>query len=43
MIVFPFIASPLAMEVAKMDPEHFKSLMEERRKLIPQWIDAMLI
>lgn len=43
MIVFPFVASPLAMEITKMDEDDFAALMEERRQLIPKWIESMLI
>ncbi len=43
MIVFPFVASPLAKEITKMDEAAFAALMNERRRLIPQWINSMLV
>lgn len=42
MIVFPFMAAPLAQEIAQIDQQTFKDMMDERRTLIPQWIELML-
>ena len=41
LIVFPFIASPLVKEMANLDDESFQELMQERRTLIPGWIEAL--
>lgn len=40
--VFPFIASPLFQNVGDLNLEEFNKLMEERKKLIPKWIQVMV-
>lgn len=40
--VFPFIASPLLMRVGSLKQKEFDILMEERKKMIPLWIEAMM-
>jgi AcrR family transcriptional regulator len=42
LIVFPFIGSPLIKKVGKLSERQFNKLMQERKKLIPVWIKAML-
>ena len=42
LVIFPFIAQPILIALNKMDNEQYKTLMLERKKLIPQWIKAML-
>jgi AcrR family transcriptional regulator len=43
LIIFPFIASSLLMARAgDIGEEEFKQLMIERKKLIPQWIKAIM-
>jgi AcrR family transcriptional regulator len=43
LIVFPFIAKPLLMtRVGITDNKEFETLMQERKKLIPEWIRSML-
>ncbi len=42
MTVFPFIAGRLLKPMSNMSREQYNVLMEERRKLIPQWIKVML-
>jgi AcrR family transcriptional regulator len=43
LIVFPFIAKPLLMNrVGITDNKEFETLMQERKKLIPEWIRSML-
>ena len=42
MTIFPFIASPLVRNRTGMSIEEFNKLMEERKKLIPVWINAMI-
>jgi AcrR family transcriptional regulator len=40
--VFPFVARPILNNVGKINQEEFNALMQERKKLIPVWIKAML-
>lgn len=40
--VFPFIGRPLIQRVSGVNNEDFTRLIQERKKLIPQWIKAML-
>ena len=42
LVIFPFIAQPILIALNKMDNDQYKTLMLERKKLIPQWIKAML-
>lgn len=42
MTVFPFIASPLLRDKTGLNMEEFNVLMEERKKLIPVWTQAIL-
>ena len=42
MTIFPFIASPLLRNRTGMSLGEFNKLMEERKKLIPVWINAMI-
>lgn len=42
MTIFPFIASPIFRNRAGMDLTAFNALMEERKKLIPMWINGMM-
>ena len=42
LVIFPFIAQPILIALNKMDNDQYKALMLERKKLIPQWIKAML-
>lgn len=42
MTVFPFVAQPVFQAVAVADEKQFALMMEERKKLIPVWIKAML-
>lgn len=41
MLVFPFVAKPLLQGASGMSDRTFKSLMQERRELVPVWIDMM--
>ena len=43
MTIFPFIGSPLIRNRTGLSIEQFNALMEERKKLIPQWINAMMM
>lgn len=39
--VMPFVARPMIQNVGSMSPDAFNELMEERKKLIPQWIQMI--
>ncbi len=41
--IFPFIASPLLVNFGMESSENMKTIMEERKKLIPQWMNQMLL
>ncbi|HEX8545892.1 MAG TPA: TetR/AcrR family transcriptional regulator [Cytophagaceae bacterium] len=40
--VFPFVASPVLKQIGHMKDKEFITLMQERKKLVPKWIKAML-
>ena len=42
MIVFPFIGGPMLRKVGKLNDRQFNKLMQERKKLIPIWVKAVL-
>jgi len=42
LIVFPFIAKPLIIGGIEMKAQEFDNLIQERKKLIPVWIKAMM-
>ena len=42
LILFPFIAQPVLMEVNKLTQKDFDKLMDERKKLVPIWISTFL-
>lgn len=42
LVVFPFIAQPLIQGVSGTNNKEFNQLMQERKKLIPVWIKAMM-
>jgi len=42
LVIFPFIAQPIFTALSRTDKEAYKTLMLERKKLISQWIKAML-
>ncbi len=42
MTVFPFVAKPLFMSFELMDEPAFRKFVEERRKLVPQWMKILL-
>jgi AcrR family transcriptional regulator len=42
MTIFPFIASPLLQNVGSMKQSDFDNMMEERKKMIPIWFDAIV-
>ncbi|MEC7262629.1 MAG: TetR/AcrR family transcriptional regulator [Bacteroidota bacterium] len=42
MSVFPFLSKPVFMASQVVDENSFKALMDERRKLIPIWMNTIL-
>lgn len=42
LVVFPFIAQPLLQGVSGLSDIQFNTMMQERKKLIPVWIKAMM-
>lgn len=40
--IFPFIGRPMLQSAGGVDDKQFEELMQERRKLIPKWIEATL-
>lgn len=40
--VFPFVASPLLKVIGELKQDDFDKMVEERKKMIPVWIDAMI-
>jgi hypothetical protein len=42
LIIFPFVAQPLIMRVNKFSKKEYDELMEERKKLIPIWLKAIM-
>lgn len=42
MTIFPFIAKPLISGIGDLDEEGFNKIMQERKKLIPVWTEAIL-
>jgi AcrR family transcriptional regulator len=41
LVVFPFIAKPIIMGSRNLETAEFNGLMQERKKKIPIWIEAM--
>lgn len=42
LVIFPFIAQPMITSISKIDNQQFSQMMQERKKLIPVWIKAMM-
>jgi|TARA_E500000081_G_scaffold91103_1_gene92173 AcrR family transcriptional regulator len=42
LIVFPFICSPIIMKMEKLNKTDFNKMMNQRKKLIPEWIIQMI-
>ena len=42
LIVFPFICSPIIMKMEKLNKRDFNKMMNQRKKLIPEWIIQMI-
>ena len=41
-VIFPFIGQPLLQGISGLNETQFNKLMQERKKLIPVWIKAMM-
>ena len=42
MVVFPFVGSPMLKSIGDLKQKEFDELMQQRKKLIPKWVNAML-
>lgn len=42
MTLFPFIVMPVFKAIELVDDAHFHAMMQERKTLIPMWIESML-
>lgn len=42
LVVFPFMASPLLKKIGNLKEKQFDNMMQERKRMIPLWIKAML-
>jgi AcrR family transcriptional regulator len=40
--IFPFAARPMMKKIRNVDDAEFYALMQERKKLVPEWIKSML-
>jgi AcrR family transcriptional regulator len=43
MTIFPFLASPIILELGVLKEQEFRKLMEERRRLVPAWLKNQLL
>ncbi len=43
MTIFPFVASPVILQLGIITEQEFKKLMQERRRLVPAWIKSILL
>lgn len=41
MMVFPFIGKPILKEIFNLTDEQFHSMMQDRKKMIPVWVESM--
>jgi len=42
LMLFPFLAKPIFLATGIINEKNFDALMDQRRKLIPKWIKAIL-
>jgi len=42
LVIFPFIARPMLMRVNNLTDKDFNVLMEERKEMVPVWLNAIL-
>ncbi len=43
MIIFPYIGSPILKNIGDLEENTFNTLMQQRKTLIPKWIEAMML
>lgn len=41
MVIFPFLAYPMLNSVGGIDKNHFDSIVQDRKKYIPLWLESM--
>ena len=42
LIIFPFISQPMLMNINGLSKKEFDALMDERKKLVPVWLKAIM-
>lgn len=42
MIIFPFVAAPMFKNIGELNDKQYKTIMEERKQMIPLWIKGMM-
>lgn len=42
MVIFPYIGRPMLQVIARKEAAEFNTMMQERKILIPKWIEAMI-
>lgn len=42
MIIFPFVAAPMFKNIGELNDKQYLAVIEERKKMIPLWIKAMM-
>lgn len=42
MIVFPFLATPIAQKMSNISKDELMATLQQRKKMIPQWIKAII-
>lgn len=42
MVIFPFVAKPMMLQIGLANEKNFKKMMRERKQLIPIWVNMML-
>lgn len=42
MIVFPFLATPIAQKIGNVTKDELMATLQERKKMIPKWIKAII-
>jgi AcrR family transcriptional regulator len=42
LIIFPFVAAPMFKNIGDLNDKQYKTVIEDRKKMIPLWIKAMM-
>ena len=42
LVVFPFIAQPMVSAASGIPKDDYLEMLQERKRLIPLWVEAML-